>query len=430
MQFNREKLDGNFVLMTVTADTTEVDEAFAESYKRVVNKVNLPGFRKGHIPRQILEAQFGKEIFYEDVLDILVSKGFSQGIAELEIEPIAQPKLENEVSIKQGQSFTFQIKIEILPEVKLGQYKNLAVEKVINVVEETQVNQQLETLQQRHAELVLSEKPELEKGDFAVIDFEGFIDQLPFSGGAAQSYTLEIGSNSFIPGFEAQLIGMKVGNERDIAVKFPDDYNSADLAGKDAVFKVNLKAIKIKELPELDDEFARSVGNFENMDLLKTDLREKLIKASEREAEAQFTQAVIDKVVANSEFEVPETMIQLEIKELVHHFEHNLTHQGLTMEHYRRYSNKTEEQILEDFRPEATKRVKTDLVLNSIAKAENIEVQAGELDAKLDELAAIYQENNPQKLRRQLMKNGRLGDLEQAILLEKTTDFIKQQVKI
>ena len=239
---------------------------------------------------------------------------------------------------------------------------------------------------------------------------------------------MEIGSDSFIPGFEEQLIGMKVGTERAIEVKFPDDYNTDELAGKDAVFKVNLKSIKIKELPKLDDEFARSIGNFENMDLLKNDLREKLIKASEREAETKFTQSVLDKAVANSEFEVPETLIQQEIKDLVHRFEYNLTHQGLTMEHYRRYSNKTEEQIMEDFRPEAIKRVKTDLVLNSIAKAENIEVQAGELDAKLDELAVIYQEKNPQKLRRELLKNGRLGDIEHAILLEKTTDFIKQQV--
>ena len=183
MQFNLEKLDGNFVLMTVAAEETEVDEAFAESYKKVVNKVNLPGFRKGHIPRHILEAQFGKEILYEDVMEILVSKGYSQGIIELKIEPIAPPKLESEDSIEQGKSFTFQIKLEVLPEVKLGQYKNLAVEKIINVVEDDQVDKQLETLQQRHAELVLSEKPDLGKGDFAVIDFEGFIDQLPFAGG-------------------------------------------------------------------------------------------------------------------------------------------------------------------------------------------------------------------------------------------------------
>ncbi len=429
MQFNLEKLDKNFVVMTVTVNETEVDDAIAEGYKRVVNKVNLPGFRKGHIPRHILEAQFGKEVFYEDAMDILVAKGYSQGIIDLKIEPIAKPQLEVKDLIEQGKPFTFQINVEVLPEVKLGQYKNLKVEKVINVIEDVQVSEQLEALRQRHAEMVLSDKSELEKGDFAVIDFEGFIDGAPFAGGAAQSYTLEIGSESFIPGFEEQLIGMKVGTEKDITVKFPDDYHSADLASKDAVFKVNLKEIKNKELPELDDEFAKSIGKYESIDQLKADLKEKLTKNAEREAEAKFTQAVIDKAVDNSELEVPETLIQQEVAELVHRFEHNLSHQGLTMEHYQQYTNKTEEQILEDFQPEAVKRIKTDLVLNSIAKAENIEVQPEELEAKIIELAAMYQVKDPQKLRRDLLKNGRLGDVEQAILLEKTTDYIKQLVK-
>jgi trigger factor len=429
MQFNLEKLDKNFVVMTVTVNETEVDEAIAEGYKRVVNKVNLPGFRKGHIPRHILEAQFGKEVFYEDAMDILVAKGYSQGIIDLKIEPIAKPQLEVKDLIEQGKPFTFQINVEVLPEVKLGQYKSLKVEKVINVIEDVQVSEQLEALRQRHAEMVLSDKSELEKGDFAVIDFEGFIDGAPFAGGAAQSYTLEIGSESFIPGFEEQLTGMKVGTEKDITVKFPDDYHSADLASKDAVFKVNLKEIKNKELPELDDEFAKSIGKYESIDQLKADLKEKLTKNAEREAEAKFTQAVIDKAVDNSELEVPETLIQQEVAELVHRFEHNLSHQGLTMEHYQQYTNKTEEQILEDFRPEAVKRIKTDLVLNSIAKAENIEVQPEELEAKIIELAAMYQVKDPQKLRRDLLKNGRLGDVEQAILLEKTTDYIKQLVK-
>lgn len=429
MQFDLEKLDKNFVVMTVAANETEVDEALTEGYKRMVNKINLPGFRKGHIPRHILEAQFGKEVFYEDAMDIIVAKGYSQGIVDLKIEPIAKPKLEIKDMMEQGKPFTFQINIEVLPEVKLGQYKNLKVEKVINVIEDTQVNEQLETLQQRHAEMVLSEKQELEKGDFAIIDFEGFVNGTAFAGGAAQSYTLEIGSGSFIPGFEEQLIGMKVGTEGEVKVKFPDDYHGADLAGKDAVFKVNLKEIKIKELPKLDDEFAKSIGKYDSIDQLKADLKEKLTKTAEKEAEAKFTQAVIDKAADNSELEVPETLIQQEVEELVHRFEHNLSHQGLTMEHYRQYTNKTEEQILEDFRPEAVKRIKTDLVLNSIAKAENIEVQPEELDAKINELAAIYQAKDPQKLRRDLLKNGRLGDVEQAILLEKTTDYLKQLVK-
>ncbi len=430
MQFNLEKLDKNFVLVTVTSSEAEVDEALAEGYKRVVNKINLPGFRKGHIPRHILEAQFGKEVLYEDAMDYLVSKGYFQAIQELKIEPIDRPKLEVVEPIVSGKPFEFKVTVEVLPEVKLGQYKGLQVAKVHPQIGEEQVNERLEALRQRHSELVLSDKQALEKGNFAVIDFEGFIDDKPFSGGAAQSYTLEIGSGNFIPGFEEQLIGMEVGSSRDIKVTFPTDYQSSDLAGKEAVFKVNLIEIKVKELPELDDEFAKSIGNFENLEQLKNDLEEKLISNAQRESEANFLQSAIDKAVENSEVDLPETLIQQEIKELLHRFEHNLSYQGLTMDHYLKYTQKTEEQVLEEFRPEAIKRVKTDLVLSSIAKAEKIGVDESELDAKIEELASIYQQKDSKKLRRDLTKNGRIADIEQSILLEKTAGFIKENVAV
>jgi trigger factor len=428
MQFNLEKLDGNFVLVTITSGETEVDEALVESYKRVVNKKNLPGFRKGHIPRHILEAQFGKEVLYEDAKDILVTKGYIQALQELKIEPIAKPKLEIADQIEPSKPFVFKIEVEILPEIKLGQYKGLKVAKIKPDIGAEQVNEHLEALRQRHAELVLSDKQKLEKGDFAVIDFEGFIDNKPFPGGADQSYTLEIGSGNFTPGFEEQLIGMQTGMGREIEVTFPNDYQIGDLAGKEALFKVYLKEIKLKELPELDDEFAKSIGNFENVEQLKIDLKAKLTSASERESEANFKQTAVEKAVEDSEVVIPETLIQQEIKGLVHRFEQNLAYQGLTMDQYLQYSRKTEEQVINDFRPEAIKRVKTDLVLSSIAKAEKIEVNEAELDAKIKELASLYQEKDPQKLRRDLTKNGRLSDVEQAILLEKTADFIKENV--
>lgn len=427
MQFHLEKLDKNFVQLTATASSDEVNTALAEAYKRVVNKVNLPGFRKGHIPRLVLEAHFGKEILHEDAVNILVTKGYFEAVKEHQLEPIDQPNLELDKPIAENQPFTFKAKIQVLPEVQLGEYKGLQVEKPEVHVGDEQVEAQLKALQERHAELVLSDKQVLENGDFAVIDFEGYVDGKAFPGGAAQSYTLEIGSKSFIPGFEEQLIGMKVGAEKEIKVTFPADYQNKELAGREAEFKVALKEIKVKEIPEIDDEFAKSIGNFENVAQLKADLLEKLIHAAEHESEAKFSQEIIDKAVENAKVEIPEIMIERELEDLTQRFEQNLAYQGLSMDRYLEYAQKTREQVKEDFLPEARKRIKTDLVLNSVAKAEKITVSDAELDEKLHELAHIYQVKDPAAFRRDIEKKGRLGDIKQALLLEKTADFLKTQ---
>jgi trigger factor len=430
MQFNLEKLEQNFVMLEVTVDSNEIEEALAESYKIVVNKVNLPGFRKGHIPRQILEAQLGKTVLYEDAIDNIVNKAYFKGIEKFSLEPIDQPKLDIKEPFEEGKTFAFKATIEVLPEVKLGQYKGLEVEKVKAIVTESEIEEKLKSLQERHAELVLSEKTQLEKGDFAVIDFEGYVDGKVFPGGAAQGYSLEIGSGNFIPGFEDQLIGMAVGASKDITVTFPNDYPNKDLADKEATFKVALQEIKVKEIPEIDDEFAKSVGKFETVDQLKADLNEKTLAINERDAEANYSESVLNKAVENATVELPETMIRQEMQDLLHRFEHNLAYQGLTLEKYLEYTQKTNEQVLEDFRPEAIKRVKTDLILNSIAKQENIEVFDNEVDQKMQELAAMYEQKSPDKLKKDLEKNGRLAGVKQAILLEKTADFIKEQAKV
>jgi trigger factor len=427
MQFNLEKLNSNFVTIEVAMGVEEVEEALAQSYKRVVNKVNLPGFRKGHVPRQILEAQYGKAVLFEDALDIIISKGYFKALEEFSLEPIDQPKLDVKEPLEEGKPFEFKATVEVLPEVVLGQYKGLEVEKPEVEIQDEQVDEKLKALQERHAELVLSEKEILEKGDYAVIDFEGYIDQKPFAGGAAQAYTLEIGSESFIPGFEEQLIGMKVGAEKEITVKFPTDYSNQDLAGKDASFKVSLREIKLKEIPVIDDEFAKSIGAFEDLEQLKADLREKITSMAERDAEANYAQAAIQQAVDNSKVELSETLVKREMEDLLHRFEHNLAYQGLNLEKFLTYSKKNREQVLEDFRPEAEKRVQTDLVLNAIAQAEKIEITDQELDIKIKELATFYEQKDPAKLKKDLENKGRLADIRQAILLEKTADFVKEQ---
>lgn len=426
MQFNLEKLDKNLVSVEVSVSTDEIEEALAEAYKRVVKKVNLPGFRKGHVPRPILEKQFGKEVLYEDALDIIVQKAYLQTLTELKLEPIAQPQLDMGETFNPEQEFKFKIKVEVLPEVTLGQYKGLEVEKKAVNIDDAQVEERLQALRERHAEIVVSDKKVLENGDFAVIDFEGFVDGKPFAGGAAQAYTLEIGSGSFIPGFEEQLVGMEVGTEKEIQVKFPEDYHSTELAGKDATFKVSLKEIKVKEYPELDDEFVKSVGKYENLEELKADLKARMQATAEMEAEAAYAQAVIDKAAENAEVDIPETLIKQEAEDLLHRFEHNLAFQGLNLDQYLAYVKKTREEMLEEFMPEARKRVKTDLVLSNIAKAEGIEATDEEVEEKVVELAARYQQKNVAKFKKNLQANGRLEDIRQAIILEKTADFIKE----
>lgn len=429
MQFDLEKLDKNFVSVEVTVDTDEIEEALAGAYKRVVNKVNLPGFRKGHIPRVILEKNFGKEVLFEDALDIMVSKAYLNALVELKLEPIAQPQLDAEEALDPAKPFDFKIKLEVLPEVTLGEYKELEVEKKAVNIDDAQVEERLQSLRERHAEVVLSEKKALETGDFAVIDFEGFVDGQPFSGGAAQAYSLEIGSGSFIPGFEDQLIGVEVGTEKEIAVTFPQDYQSEELAGKEAAFKVTLHEIKVKEYPELDDEFAKSVGKFENLDELKADLKTKMIETAEKDAESSFKQAAIDKAVDNAEVEIPETLIQQEKEDLMRRFEQNLAYQGLNLEQYLSYFKKTKDEIEADFHPEAVKRVKTDLVLSNIAKNEQIEATEAELDERINELATHYQQKNVAKFKKDLKSKGRLEDIKQAIILEKTADFVEKNTK-
>jgi trigger factor len=426
MQSKLEKLDKNLVALEISVGVEEIDEAIAQAYKKVVKKVNLPGFRKGNVPRRILEAQYGKEVFYEDALDIIVPKVYLEAVNEHKLEPIDHPKFDIIEPLEAGKPFTFKATVELMPVVKLGQYKELQAEKKQVNVSETDVEKRLQELQERHVELVLSDKESLENGDFAVIDFEGYINGSPFPGGAAQAYSLEIGSGSFIPGFEPQLIGMLPGDEREIAVTFPGDYPTQDLAGKDATFKVKLQEIKVKEIPELTDDFAQSIGKFTSVDELKADVKEKITSMAELDAESAYSQALLDRAVANSELDVPEIMISREMEELLHRFEHNLTYQGLNLERYLEYSKKTRDEVLEDFRPDAVKRVKTDLVLDAIARFEKIEASDAEIDEKIKELADRYQEKNPDQMKKNLAAKGRLGDIKQAIVLEKTADFIKE----
>jgi trigger factor len=429
MQSKLLKEEKNRVTLEITVSVVEIATALDAAYRKVIQKVNIPGFRKGHVPRHVLEAQYGKEVLYEDALDIMIPDAYFAAVKEYKLEPIDQPKLDVKEALSPEQPFVFQAEVEVLPKIKLGIYKDLDIKKDKVKVGEDKVVERLAALRERHAELVLSKKELLAKGDFGVIDFEGYIDGKPFPGGAAQAHTLEIGSNSFIPGFEEKLIGMELGSERELDVAFPADYPHAELAGKPVLFKVVLKEIKTKEYPELDDEFAKSLGKFETMAALKQDILEKLTQTAQVEAESNFAQEAVVKATENAKVELPEVLIEREIEDLLHNFQHNLTYQGLTFEQYLEYAKKTADEIKQDFRPEALKRVKTDLVMMAIAKVEGLEVSDAELNTKISDMAARYQEKDPAKLRRELEKRGRLEDIRRALLLERAADLITESAQ-
>lgn len=400
MQATLEQLENNRVLLKLEADPQEVADAFNQAYKKVVKQVAVPGFRKGKTPRFILEQQFGKEILYQDAVEFLVSKGYYEAIVEHKLEPIENPTIDFEDEIEDGKPFRFQAEVEVLPEVKLGDYKNVDVKREQPVVADEEVEQELKSLQERHAELVAVDKQALEKGDFAVIDFEGYLNEKAFPGGAAQGYTIEVGAGRFIPGFEEGLIGMAPAEERDLNLTFPEDYHQKELAGQEVVFKVKLHEIKKKELPNLDDEFAKEQGEYATLEDLKADLRKRLQEYKDREADRKFEQEVIKQVVDGSTVQLTDTLINRELEHLIHHMEHDLEARGLKLEEYLAHTEQTMEQMRDQLRPQAEERVKTDLVLAAVTKAEGITVSEDELKDRVGSLLQFY----PPEMREEILK--------------------------
>lgn len=423
-----EKLEKNFVSIELTVSPEDIDTALEKAYLRVVQKVSIPGFRKGKVPRSVLEAQYGREVLYEETMDIVVPQAYAAAIQEHGIVPIDHPKFDVIEQFEEGKPFVLKATVEVMPEVQLGDYKGLDISKPETVISDEQVDERLQALRERHSELVVVDRTTLAQGDFAVIDFEGFMDGQPFPGGAAQGQTLEIGGGNFIPGFEEALVGMEVGTERDINVTFPEDYHAKELAGKPAVFKVALKEIKGKELPALDDEFAKALG-YESMDKFREEMKSKMEEAALRQAEDSWKDAVVAKAVENAEVEIPETLIKRQADNMLHDFEHNLAYQGLNLETYLRYTNKTIDQIKDEFAPSAEKRAKTELVLEAIAKAEGIEPTEDEIDLEVQQLLRSYPPKDQARAKKEIAKPSRREGIKDAIRMDKTVRFLTEQAK-
>jgi trigger factor len=385
-----EKLEGNTGVLTVEVSAEKVNEGLTAAFNKVVKTVNVPGFRKGKMPRPMFEKRFGVESLYQDALDILLPEAYGNAIDEAGIEPIDRPDIDIE-QMEKGKELIFKATVQVKPEVTLGEYKGLEVEEFDTTVTDEDVAKELETLQNRQAELVVKEEGTAELGDTVVLDFEGFVDGEAFEGGKAENHSLELGSGSFIPGFEEQLVGVATGESKDVEVSFPEEYHAAELAGKPAVFKVTVHEIKGKELPALDDEFAKDVDDeVETLDALKEKIKTRLEDSKKHEAEHHLRDSLVEKAAENAQVEIPEVMVTNEVNRMLQEFEQRLQMQGMNLELYFQFSGQDENALREQMKEEAVNRVRVALTLEAIAKAENIEATDEDVNAELEKMAGMY----------------------------------------
>lgn len=423
MKVTAENGENREITLTIEVEAAEVSKAVDNAAKRLANRVNIPGFRKGKAPRKIVERHVGIEALKQEAFDIIAPKAFNDAIDEQKIVPVTRPKIDI-VTLEDGQNLVFKATVVPRPEVKLGEYKGLKVEKKVAEVTDEDVEKQLKTFQDRQAKMVdVPEGAAVKDGDFTTLDFEGFVDGEAFEGGKGQDYPLQIGSGSFIPGFEEQLIGVKVGEEKDVNVKFPENYHAENLAGKDATFKCTIRSIKHKELPEINDELAKKVSKFETLDELKADIRKNLEENAERRAVSEQRTQAIDKATENIEVDIPAVMIDNRVTAMIQEMAMRLEQQGMKLEQYLQYAGTDIAKIREDYRETAEKNVKTDLMLEEVAKAEDIKVEAKDLDAEVAGMAAAYGAT-PQQVQKIIKEQGRISDLMSSVLRKKTAQFI------
>lgn len=423
MKVSEEKIDAHKTVLEIEVPQAEVAKAFDRAYQKLAAKVNIPGFRKGKAPRKVLEMRLGKETLMDEALDILVSGSYPKALKERNIEPVSRPEIDV-AEFEQDKPLVYKATVVPKPEVVLGEYKGLKVEKNMAEVTAKDIDKQLDNLRNRHARMVVAgNAAKLKKGDFAMIDFEGFIDGQPFKGGDAKGYPLEVGSGSFIPGFEDQLIGARAGEEREITVTFPQDYFAAEMAGKEAVFKVKVHDIKRKELPALDDDFVKEVGEFDTLEELKADIENKLKQTAADQAERDFRTSAIKTAVENAQIDIPEIMVEEELDSILREMDVNLQNRGLSLEKYAQMSKTDIGELREKYRDQARYSVKTDLVLDAVAKAENLEVKPEDFEAEVAAMAAGYQAP-VEEVRKIIMEQGRVGALASRIVRKKAAQFI------
>lgn len=421
MSSKLEKLEKNVATLEITVSAEKLEEGIAKAYIKNAKKFNIPGFRKGKAPRKLIEKYYGEGIFYEDAINEVCPEAYEEAIKEHNLEPVDRPSIDI-LEIESGKGIVFKAEVTVKPEVELGQYKGIEVEKKEYNVTDEDVENELEILRNRNARIIdVTDRP-VKRGDIVTIDFKGFIDDKEFEGGSAENYKLEIGSGRFIPGFEEQLIGATIGNEVNVDVTFPEDYRSEELAGKPALFKVTVKEIKEKELLPLDDEFAKDVSEFDTLEELKADIKRKKLEEAERMAKNEYENDLIKKVVQNAKVDIPEVMIDNQIESMIRDFDYQLRFQGLDLDSYMKYMNISYEEMKQSYKEAAEDRVKTQLVMEAITKAENIEVTDEELEAEVEKTAKQYNQD-VEKFRKSLRERD-IEYIREGLQLQKTIDFL------
>lgn len=426
MSVQVEKLEKNMAKLTIEVSAEELEKAVQAAYLKERGKISVPGFRKGKVPRNMIEKMYGAGIFYEDAANTLIQENYPAAVDECGEDIVSRPTIEV-TQIESGKPFIFTAEVALRPEVKLGKYLGVQVTKIDTTVSDAEVEEALEKERNNNARTVSVTDRAAAMGDTAVIDFEGFVDGVAFEGGKGENHSLELGSHSFIDTFEDQLVGKNVGDEVEVNVTFPEEYHAADLAGKPAVFKVKINEIKAKELPELDDEFAQDVSEFDTLAEYKEDLKKQLTEQKENEAKRTKEDEAIQKIIDKSVMEIPEAMLETQCENMVNDFAQRIAQSGLSMEQYMQFSGLTIEKLKEQVRPEAETRIKSSLVLEQIAKDENIEVTDAEIDAEVEKMAAAYG-MEADKLK-EYMGDAEKESMKRDLAVTKAVDLIMENVK-
>ena len=427
MSLQVEKLEHNMAKLTVEVAAEDVEKALQAAYLKQRKQINIPGFRKGKVPRQMIEKMYGPEVFYDEAANNMIPDVYAKAYDESELDIVSQPKIEV-VQMEKGKPFIFTAEVATKPEVTLGDYKGLKVDKVSTRVTQKEVDEEIEKERERNARTIEVTDRAVQDKDEVTLDFEGFVDGVAFEGGKGEDYPLTIGSGSFIPGFEEQLIGAEIDKEVEVNVTFPKEYHSEELAGKDATFKCTVHTIKAKELPELDDEFASEVSECETMDAYRAEVKKNIKERKERTGKEKKENQAVDQAIENAQMDIPEAMIEFQVRQMADDFARRIQQQGLTVEQYFQFTGMTAEKMMEEMRPQAEKSIKTRLVLEAIVKAENIEVSDERVEEELTKMAEAYQ-MEVEKLKEFMGENEKKQIKEDLAVQEAITLLVNESVE-
>ena len=426
MSLQVEKMEKNMAKLTIEVSAEELDKAMQNAYLKARGKISIPGFRKGKAPRKMIEQMYGKGIFLEDAANALIPEHYSKALEECDLEIVSQPEIDV-TQAEPGKAFIFTAEVAVKPEVTLGEYKGVEVPKSETEVTDEDIEAEIKKEQEKNSRTVTVEDRGAENGDITTIDFEGFVDGVAFEGGKGTDYPLTLGSGSFIPGFEDQLVGAKAGDHVEVNVTFPEEYQEAELAGKAAVFQCDVKKVETKELPELDDDFAQDVSEFDTLAEYREDVKKNLTEKKEKEARAAKENAAVDKAIENAEMEIPDAMLNTQVRQMMNDFASRMQSQGLTMEQYFQFTGMTAEKMQEEMKPQALKRIQTRLVLEKIAETENIEVSEDEVNEEISKMAEMYK-MEADKLK-ELLGDRELDQMKKDMAVQKAVTLVADEAK-